>query len=329
MEEKKDQNNFKVKSLVIKKAKVEKHSIRFSNLISADNDDDEKNQLEVQEMKKSESKKKKVNIKQRKILELSQIKELREKDGNKIYNPFFFENIEEDQIKNKSNLNLHGLALVRFLLHKHPTKSPFLLDSTSFCYVSSSIGMIDLRLLFDLAYAFVPGFKYEFRHLSDDLSEKIRNMFSVVYPSKIHVTESALGPENANCLFLDHDRHYSRKFEKSILAKFKGNGNVKNNENVIPHLKIIIISNDHGKINDDTIVYLGSHNMTKAAWGRFNRLGDRLFVSNYEMGVVIPPREGSTSKKKDLIRKLGFVYPAKKFAPKERPFTRKCNGFRK
>ena len=279
-------------------------------------------------MKKSEPKKKKFNSHHRKTLKIEQIRALRKKHANNLFKEDFFEKIKTEQAKNNCQLNLHGLALVRFLLHQHPTKSPFILEKTRICYVSSSLGMIDLRMLFELAYAFVPGFEFEFRHLSEELSSKIREMFQVVFPSKQHVLDSALGPENANCLFLDHDRFYSRKFEK-ILAKFEGNGEVKNNKGVIPHLKVIIISNNEGKVNDDTIVYLGSHNMSKAAWGRFNRLGDKLFVSNYEMGVLIPPREGSAKKKKDLIRKLGFVYPAQKFASKERPFTRKSTGFHK
>jgi tyrosyl-DNA phosphodiesterase-1 len=273
-------------------------------------------------MKTPEPKKKKKLLNKKNTLSMKQVKELREKFGIDQYKNQFFKNMKRKMKNNKSKLNLHGLALVRFLLHEHPTKKPFTLESTSFHYVSSSLSVIDTRLLFDLAYAFIPNFPYESRHLSEELSNQLIKMFHVVFPSKKHVMESPLGPENANCLFLDHDRFYSRKFEKKTLCKFEGNQFVRNNERVIPHLKVAIISNENGDITDDTIIYLGSHNMTKAAWGRFSNLGERVFVSNYEMGVILPPRPKSAYKKMNIVKKLGFVYPAKRFEPKERPFTR-------
>lgn len=269
-------------------------------------------------MKKSSIKRKKQKPENRKVLNLEQLEILKERRIASNYSQSLL-----NKIKNKSApLNIHGLALVRFLMHLHPTKSPFNLESTTFHYVSSSLGVVDSRVLFDLAYAFIPGFAYESRHLSDELGQLLKNMFRVVFPSKKHVTNSALGPKNANSLFLDHVGYTSRKFEKSVMAKFEANGLLKSKTNVIPHLKIAIISNDNGNINDDTIIYLGSHNMTKAAWGRFSGLGNQLFLSNYEMGVIVPPREGSAYKKADLIQKLGFKYPADRFEKNEYPFTR-------
>ena len=308
------------KNKVVKKAIVEQHSIRFSNLVSDDCTPVKPEQ--VQDMKVPESKGKKTILTRKNILSIEQIQKIRSNFDMKTYRKQLFKTLKDTTDKNKCMLNIHGLALVRLLLHQHPTQKPFNLESTSFHYVSSSLSMVDTRLLFDLAYAFIPGFEFESRHLSDDLGDKLNTMFHVVFPSKEHVLNSALGPENANCLFLDYGKYYSRKFEKVTMSKFEGNHFVKNNERVIPHLKVAIISNENGIINDDTIIYLGSHNMTKAAWGRFSRLGDKLYVSNYEMGVVLPPRYASALKKKNLIRNLGFVYPARRFQNKERPFTR-------
>jgi hypothetical protein len=273
-------------------------------------------------MKKSNSVRKNSKKRAPSRLTLEQIQVLKQKRESIDYPTKLYKQITQNKIKSGKDIETHGLALARMLLHLHPTQSPFVLANTTFHYVSSSLGMVDTRLLFDLAYSFIPGFPYELRHLTQDLAKQLKQIFYVVFPSKKHVQDSALGPQNANSLFLSHDRYKSQKFEKQVLAKFESNGIIKSNSNTIPHLKVAVISNDSGNINDDTIIYMGSHNMTKAAWGRFNATGDQLFVSNYEMGVVLPPRVGSAAKKQALVRKLGFKYPAERFEKMERPFTR-------
>ena len=174
----------------------------------------------------------------------------------------FFKTIQQEYTTQGTPLELHGLALVRFLMHQHPTKRPFCLKKTKITYVSSSINVIDDRLLFDIAYSFIPQFPFESRHLSKELSEQISGMFDVVFPSQEYVQNSTFGPENANCIFLDFDRFHSRKFKKNVIAKFEGNGAIKNNGRAIPHLKVCVVSNNGYTVNDDTIIYIGSHNMT-------------------------------------------------------------------
>jgi hypothetical protein len=222
---------------------------------------------------------------------------------------------------------VHGLSLVRLLLHSFPTQKPFDLKTTKFTYVSSSLSVVDNRLLFDLAYSFIPGFPFEIRHINQELNSVLSDMFTVVYPSAAYVAESDLGPKNANCIFLDGDKYSSRKFKKGILGHFEHNNTIKSDMKFIPHLKICIISNSEEEITDDTILYIGSHNMTKAAWGRYCYNNEVLYVSNYEMGVIIPPALNSKSKKQEMIKKFGFKYPARKYTKKEKPFTRKTNKF--
>ena len=264
-------------------------------------------------MKYNFIKKRKKKIKKTRILSVKEIQDLRNDKVSIKFKKRFYKDFKKEYVKQKCVFKLHGLTLVRFLMHKHPTIKPFNLNKVMISYVSSSINVIDSRLLFDIAYSFIPDFPYESRHLSSELSKKIKSMFNVIFPTKEYVQNSTLGPQNANCIFLDYDRYYSRKFEKTVMAKFEGNKNIKNNDQVIPHLKVCIVSNDKGKINDDTIIYIGSHNMTKAAWGRYNKMGTMLYVSNYEMGIIIPPKLNSMRMKKDIIKKLGFVYPAKKY----------------
>lgn len=303
------------------RAVIGHHSTRFANLI-CNNGKSSAKSIHIQEMKRVTPKKSRTRPKQSRALSREEVFDLRNKRESKMKQKRFFLEAEA-QLKRTGQFDIHGLALVRFLMHEHPSLRPFDLKKTRIVYVSSSINVIDERLMFDLAYSFVPGFPFESRHLSEEVAQDLKDMFSVVYPDEDYVRRSDLGPQNANCIFLDYDRYHSHKFQKQVLAKFEGNGSIRNNGGVIPHLKVCIVSNANGRINDDTILYVGSHNMTKAAWGRYNRLGTTCYVSNYEMGLIVPPRPGSANKKKEMVRRLGFVYPPVKLAPRERPFMRK------
>lgn len=283
--------------------------------------------MRIDKMKTARPRAKRPRPRQQRVLSGEEVAQLRTSRASVSAQKRFFTRTREEHLRSQSGFDLHGLALARFLLHSHPSAEPFTLANTRITYVSSSINVVDERLMFDLAYSFVPGFPFESRHLSKDLSRRIAESFSVVFPGETYVQESALGPQNANCIFLDHDRFHSRKFQKTAMAKFEGNGAVRGNDKVVPHLKVCVVSNRGGELSDDTIVYVGSHNMTKAAWGRYNRLGTTCYVSNYEMGVLLPPRPGSAKWKKELVRKLGFVYPAARFGPGERPFMRKKTAY--
>lgn len=48
---------------------------------------------------------------------------------------------------------------------------------------------------------------------------------------------------------------------KKTLRNFEGNEEVENNNKIIPHYKYFLVTHD-GKIDDDSILYIGSHNMT-------------------------------------------------------------------
>ena len=46
-------------------------------------------------------------------------------------------------------------------------------------------------------------------------------------------------------------------------------------EGSIPHLKTIIVEEEDNK-TDDCTLFVGSHNMTKAAWGGYEKLGSSI-----------------------------------------------------
>ena len=286
----------------------------FSNLICFD--DKQSKNLQIDSMKKNKKK-------------IHQIMEMQPKTQ-----PLDGEDLEaliddlENEVKleremfvdDSGSFKIHGLCLARMLLHRHPTKQEFTLQNMKITYQSSSLGMVDFKLLFDIAYSFVPGWRFEWSHLSKELKEDIISVFSIVFPTEEYIQDSLLGPETAKCVFLKKDLYQTSKFRKEVMAQFEGNGRISNNGQVIPHMKAMIISNENGEINDDTVMYIGSHNLTKAAWGRYEKFSHKIYLSNYELGVILPPFPNSKYVKRDIVSKMGFKYPARKYEKRHKPF---------
>ena len=77
-----------------------------------------------------------------------------------------------------------------------------------------------------------------------------------------------------------------------------------------------------GLVNDDTVLYLGSHNLSQAAWGIEEKNGSQLTIFNTELGVVFPAAEGSSKLKETLVGLLPLksVKAAKYNLEIDRPF---------
>ena len=66
-------------------------------------------------------------------------------------------------------------------------------------------------------------------------------------------------------LFLTEANYQKSEYKKKIFYKFDTNS--KNPIlGCIPHLKVVVIEDEENE--KECILYVGSHNMTKAAWGK-------------------------------------------------------------
>lgn len=75
------------------------------------------------------------------------------------------------------------------------------------------------------------------------------------------------------------------------------------------HTKIIVFEG-----SQSSFLYLGSHNFTQAAWGRYTNAHDKLMINNYELGIVI---DGPLS---DIVPKLPFKYPPEPYEATDLPW---------
>lgn len=85
----------------------------------------------------------------------------------------------------------------------------------------------------------------------------------------------------------------------------------------IPHLKTIVIEDLENKDKNECIFFMGSHNMTKAAWGTYEKSDSQLSFSNSELGLLFINME-----KDKLLNFLPYQYPPKKYSDYEKPFLR-------
>jgi tyrosyl-DNA phosphodiesterase 1 len=108
-------------------------------------------------------------------------------------------------------------------------------------------------------------------------------------------------------------------FVRDALSMYESAENF-NHQGVIPHLKVCIVTDKTYTIDDDTIIYLGSHNFTPSAWGKVEKNDSVLSITNTELGVVFPPLPGSAARKQQIVKDLPFKFPPRKFPTDKLPF---------
>lgn len=209
---------------------------------------------------------------------------------------------------------LQGMHIIR----NNPPRTPFRLDTTRIYYVTSSLGSLNFKLLFDFSKMLFqePWFTWEYAVKN---KQQLLDMFNVVYPSRNYISGSYFGESRANCLFLRRMIYDSFKFQKSVLRAYEGNLKVRGNNSVLPHYKIWVVTHK-GVIDDDSVVYIGSHNFTQSAWGKFEKKEERLEVCNYEFGLVFPSRKDSVITKQTLIDNFGVNLPPTTYGSHDGPF---------
>lgn len=79
---------------------------------------------------------------------------------------------------------------------------------------------------------------------------------------------------------------------------------------------------DESVVNDSTCIYIGSHNLSQAAWGGYEKNYSQIGIANCELGVVFGPRPGSADMKRLIlsILPLEVTNPTKYNDETDRPF---------
>jgi tyrosyl-DNA phosphodiesterase 1 len=173
-----------------------------------------------------------------------------------------------------------------------------------FLYQCSSIGSLSSKILKDFAKTF-----------TKNESAKL----DLVFPSHRNVTESHLAENGAGVFFLRESDYSKSDFPKSSLCNIESPFAFPQIAGHLSHSKVMIAHNNY-EIDDDTVIYIGSHNFSSAAWGRYEKADSQLFIRNYELGVVFKSRPGSKAQKEAIIAGLPFRFPPSQYLDTDRPW---------
>jgi tyrosyl-DNA phosphodiesterase-1 len=125
-----------------------------------------------------------------------------------------------------------------------------------------------------------------------DLFNDVTEQLNIIYPTKDYIMNESPGPEFGGCLLLSSQNHEKTTFPKRSFCKYEGRDDYSFFQGVIPHLKVMILCNPDYSIDDDTLIYFGSHNLSPAAWGKYEKDCSQINIYNTELGVLMPPMKG-------------------------------------
>ena len=97
-----------------------------------------------------------------------------------------------------------------------------------------------------------------------------------------------MSPASVDCLHLKSSVWGQSNFPRNSFYRMEGK--LRAFDRNISHSKMIIVTQGD-EINDDTLIYIGSHNMSANAWGKEEK--QAFCVANWELGIVYIPQEGS------------------------------------
>ena len=159
-----------------------------------------------------------------------------------------------------------------------------------------------------------------FNNLYNGFNLNESNTIDIFYPSEYYIQTCEKGLELSSCLFFNNEANkiYNDKLHDIVLKdKFK-------ERKTVFHSKIFIIGkrNKLGNfiLNNDSIIYIGSHNFSTSAWGNFEKNGTQVSVANYELGVIFDINLLSFQEKLDIYNNLLFNFDAPKYTEDDIPF---------
>lgn len=228
-------------------------------------------------------------------------------------NDYIYENIDVILVPSLTGryqghaMKKYGIGKLKYILDKFPCQIVKEDNKKVINYQITSIGQVSKKFIWEFAASALPGYqsveesrkirKNEKKMIKDPsqktlFSEKesgwlsVKDRVRLIFPTAKHV--EACGIEAGCSLFLGKAYWESGRLPRQILYQFDPPG-------IIPHSKIFVITDDDNEVNDDTMIYFGSHNFSSYAWGKYEKALNQLSIINTELGVLIPPMKGDLS----------------------------------
>lgn len=199
----------------------------------------------------------------------------------------------------------YGLARVKEIMSIFEKENQK--ENRMLTYQTTSLGSVDANFISDFYYSF---------------NSKPNKIMKIIYPTEHYVVnESYAGYEYAAPLCLMSKNFEKTSFVKECLYKFEGSEDYNFHHGILPHLKVCLLTNEKHEINDSSVIYFGSHNCTSSAWGKYEKNKSQILVSNTELGILIPPGNGSAERlKKYMASGLPFKMPPNPYGKNDKPW---------
>ena len=151
--------------------------------------------------------------------------------------------------------------------------------------------------------------------------ENSNNNIDIYYPTENYILTCEKGIELSSCLFFSKDAYklYEDKLHDVVLKdKFK-------DRKTVFHSKIFITGNknkinNNFILNNDSIIYIGSHNFSASAWGNFEKNETQISMANYELGIIFDLNMLNFMEKLDIYNNLLFNFDVPKYSEEDKPF---------
>ncbi|KAI8846762.1 tyrosyl-DNA phosphodiesterase I [Chytridium lagenaria] len=115
---------------------------------------------------------------------------------------------------------------------------------------------------------------------------KSRPPIKIVFPTVEDVRDSNQGWRAGNSIPFSNENWVKQKsYMKPLLHKWIANDSLR--KYAMPHIKTFARLNE--KTGDISWLYVGSHNLSKAAWGKYELKNTQLHIRSYEIGVLLHP----------------------------------------
>lgn len=157
---------------------------------------------------------------------------------------------------------------------------------------------------------------------------------SIVFPTVKEIAGSTVGFGLGQAIHFKYTGYNNLQYEQNIkpyLKKWNSSeySGETGRERIPPHVKLLLCDN-----GDDwkslRFVLMGSHNLSKQAWGAPIQTSNIYRVASYELSVLVVPRDGSlvptygsdTNEKSESIPvRLPFKLPPKNYAEDDMPWS--------
>jgi tyrosyl-DNA phosphodiesterase-1 len=187
---------------------------------------------------------------------------------------------------NTGSFEKYGHMRLRNILKKHNPLNSTQLQNSACYYQISSVGSLSTNWLKEVCTSMntiMPSKRTD------------KTGVKVIYPSKDTVAKSKLGIRGGGMIHLRRSNYTANTFPSHVLCDFKSC--LQSQENYLAHSKMMVHKSDVNTANGGSInwIYLGSHNLSAAALGKLQKNNTQLFISNYEVGVVLIGNDASNN----------------------------------